>query len=404
MSTQPVRAVRSPSWISSQSGPKNRWSWQTLQTSGRPGSVRRIRFVSVTIDMTCLRMSAGSASTSIVLPSDLLIFLTPSVPRTVGRLGEHGLRLREGVAVAAVEGPDDLPRELQVRRLVLADRYPRCLVDDDVRGLQDRVGEQGVVDVVGLLELLLLVGRRAFEPAHRASPSRGATRARCARGDGSARTACSGPDPARGRATRRPSRACAPEARPGRACSSARGSRRCSRSPRTRPAARRSCGSHRGRCRGGRSRTAGCPRRSAAAPPVPRAAQGQGRARSSWRRECSGRPITLRSPAWRAERVGYHSRDVRHPFRRSGSGGSRDEPCPAARRRARRRDRRSRGCPRAPRTTRQPLRRGRRAAGPDRRRGPRPCPCARVRDPGRSPDRRPRAPRGGPGDGRRSWS
>ena len=84
MSTQPVRAVRSPSWISSQSGPKKRCSWQTLQTSGRPGSVRRIRWVSVTIDMTCFRITSGWPRTSIVLPTDLLIFFTPSVPRTVG--------------------------------------------------------------------------------------------------------------------------------------------------------------------------------------------------------------------------------------------------------------------------------------------------------------------------------
>ena len=55
-----------------------------MQTSGRPGSVRRIRFVSVTIDMTCLRMTSSDANTSIVLPTDLLIFLTPSVPSTTG--------------------------------------------------------------------------------------------------------------------------------------------------------------------------------------------------------------------------------------------------------------------------------------------------------------------------------
>jgi hypothetical protein len=35
--------------------------------------------------------------------------------------------------------------------LVLADRHQRRLVDDDVGRLQDRVGQQAVVDVVGLV-------------------------------------------------------------------------------------------------------------------------------------------------------------------------------------------------------------------------------------------------------------
>ena len=102
-----------------------------------------------------------------MLPTDLLIFLTPSVPEHDRRLGEDGLRLRERLAVAAVEGADDLARQLQVRRLVLADRHQRRLVDDDVGRLQDRVGQQAVVDVVGLVGLLLLVGRRPLEPADR---------------------------------------------------------------------------------------------------------------------------------------------------------------------------------------------------------------------------------------------
>ena len=70
--------------MSSKSSPKNRCSWHTLQTSGRPGSVRRIRLVSVTIDMTCFRISSGSPRMSMVLPTDFDIFLTPSVPSTTG--------------------------------------------------------------------------------------------------------------------------------------------------------------------------------------------------------------------------------------------------------------------------------------------------------------------------------
>ena len=107
--------------------------------------------MSVTIDMTCLRMTSGAARMSIVLPTDLLIFLTPSVPSTDRRLGEDRLRLGERLAVAGVERADDLARQLEVGRLVLADRHERRLVDDDVGGLQDRVGEQAVVDVVGLV-------------------------------------------------------------------------------------------------------------------------------------------------------------------------------------------------------------------------------------------------------------
>ena len=55
-----------------------------MQTSGRPGSVRRMRMVSVTMLMTWPRMTSGAARTSMVLPIDLLIFRTPSVPSTTG--------------------------------------------------------------------------------------------------------------------------------------------------------------------------------------------------------------------------------------------------------------------------------------------------------------------------------
>ena len=55
-----------------------------------------------------------------MLSSDLLI-LRPSDPGTDGAVGQQGLRLDEDVAVQAVEPADDLPRELEVRDLVLAD-------------------------------------------------------------------------------------------------------------------------------------------------------------------------------------------------------------------------------------------------------------------------------------------
>ena len=112
-------------------------------------------------------MTSSGARMSIVLPIDLLILRTPSVPSTTRRLGVDRLRLGERVAVAVVEGADDLARQLEVGGLVLADRDERRLVDDDVGRLEDRVGEQPVVDVVGLLLLLLLVGRGPLQPAHR---------------------------------------------------------------------------------------------------------------------------------------------------------------------------------------------------------------------------------------------
>jgi hypothetical protein len=107
VSTQPVRAVRSPSQIASKSSPKKRCSWQTLQISGRPGSVRKMRFVSVTIDITCFRIASGSAKISMTLPSDFDILLTPSVPLTIG----------ESVKTASGSGKTWPYRALNVRRI-----------------------------------------------------------------------------------------------------------------------------------------------------------------------------------------------------------------------------------------------------------------------------------------------
>ena len=117
--------------------------------------------------MTCLRMTSGGGQ-HVDGVADRLRHLPDAVGAEDGRrLGEDRLRLGERVAVAGVEGADDLARQLEVRRLVLADRHERRLVDDDVGRLQDGVGEQAVVDVVGLLLALLLVGRRPLEPADR---------------------------------------------------------------------------------------------------------------------------------------------------------------------------------------------------------------------------------------------
>ena len=166
VSTQPVRAVRSPSQISSKSSPKKRWSWQTLQTSGRRvGAQDPLRVGDHRHDLLADRVRVGQDVDRV---PDRLRHLAHAVrAEDDGRLGEHRLGFGERVAVARVERADDLARQLEVRGLVLADRHQRRLVDDDVAGLQDRVRQQPVVDVVRLALLLLLVCRRPLQPADR---------------------------------------------------------------------------------------------------------------------------------------------------------------------------------------------------------------------------------------------
>ena len=106
--------------------------------------------------MTCFRISVRLGE-DVDRVADRLAHL----PDAVGaeddrRLGEDRLRLGERLAVAVVEGADDLARQLEVGRLVPADRHERRLVDDDVGRLEDRVGQQPVVDVVGLLAVFSL--------------------------------------------------------------------------------------------------------------------------------------------------------------------------------------------------------------------------------------------------------
>ena len=151
VSTQPVRAVRSPSQIVlvvvaeeaveladvADLGPAGIGPQDPLRVGDHRHDLRR--------------MTSGAAE-----DVDRVAERLAHLPDAVGaehdrRLGEDGLRLGEGLAVARVEGADDLARQLEVGGLVLADRDQRRLVDDDVGGLQDRVGEQPVVDVVGLV-------------------------------------------------------------------------------------------------------------------------------------------------------------------------------------------------------------------------------------------------------------
>ena len=54
-----------------------------------------------------------------------------------GRLGDD-----QGVAVAVVEPVGQLAGQLEVLALVVADGHPLGVVEQDVGGLEDRVGEQ----------------------------------------------------------------------------------------------------------------------------------------------------------------------------------------------------------------------------------------------------------------------
>lgn len=67
------------------------------------------------------------------------------------------------------EAAHDLPRDLEVRELVLTDRDDLAVDDGDVRGLQDRVRQvPGRVDLARRqLAELLLVGRVALQPSER---------------------------------------------------------------------------------------------------------------------------------------------------------------------------------------------------------------------------------------------
>ena len=80
--------------------------------------------MSVTIDMTCLRMTS-SGGEDVDRVAERLAHLPDAVGAEHDRgLGEDRLRLGERVAVAVVEGADDLARQLEVGGLVLADRAP----------------------------------------------------------------------------------------------------------------------------------------------------------------------------------------------------------------------------------------------------------------------------------------
>ena len=89
--------------------------------------------------------------------------------RQAGRRREPDVGFGDHVAVELVEPAGDLPGELHVRLLVLADRHHGGVVHEDVGRLQHGIPEEPVGVEVLLLQFLdqLLVGRNALQPAER---------------------------------------------------------------------------------------------------------------------------------------------------------------------------------------------------------------------------------------------
>ena len=98
--------------------------------------------MSVTARLIFFAIAAGSSSRLIVpaSPSDLLIFAVGSCRSSTFAvcLRDERVGHDEGLAVAGVEPLREVAGELEVLALVLADRDVIGLVQQDVRGLQDR--------------------------------------------------------------------------------------------------------------------------------------------------------------------------------------------------------------------------------------------------------------------------
>ena len=134
-------------------------------TPGLPSaSATTSRPVSVTADRIFFADTAGSSSRSMQPAGGrlLLIFLSGDCRSRIFAApsrdvrGGHGERL----AVAAVEAGGQVAGQLQVLALVLTDRHLVGLVDEDVGGLQHRVGEQPDRRAGGALALALVLELR----------------------------------------------------------------------------------------------------------------------------------------------------------------------------------------------------------------------------------------------------
>ncbi|GIV97196.1 MAG: hypothetical protein KatS3mg057_1853 [Herpetosiphonaceae bacterium] len=93
------------------------------------------------------------------LPALLLILLWPSMPGSVPTLRNHTCRLGEDIAVEIIEAAGDLPRNFDVRLIILPhgnDLSPR---QQDIGRLQHRIAQQPKGD-----GFLLHMGRCAPSP------------------------------------------------------------------------------------------------------------------------------------------------------------------------------------------------------------------------------------------------
>jgi len=93
------------------------------------------------------------------------------IHHTGPNLGDGCLGNDEGIAIAVVEPDCEVPCELEVLALVVANRYPVGVIEEDVRRHERRVREQTGRDELGIAALVLELGhppefaecRRAFE-------------------------------------------------------------------------------------------------------------------------------------------------------------------------------------------------------------------------------------------------
>ena len=140
-----------------------------LETPGLVSGSKTIsRPVSVTAERIFLAERAGSSSRS-MMPAgedaDFDIFAVGSCRSVIFAvsLTMYGSGTVKVCPNSDVEPLGQVPGELQVLALVLADRHRVGLVEQDVGGLQDRVGEQADAGPVGalLLRLVLELGHPA---------------------------------------------------------------------------------------------------------------------------------------------------------------------------------------------------------------------------------------------------
>ena len=230
-----------------------------------PSPRRTSRPESVTAERIFLETTSGGSTTSTVpcgVPRvvDILLVRFLQVHHAVAAGGDGRLRQREQLAEPRVEALRDVPGQLQVLALIVSNRDAVGLVEQDVGGLQHRVGEQVGADGIAAGALLLELGHPA-QLAHGGNASPAARRRRRGRPRGSARTACSGPGRGLPPAGWRPCPACSRAGPPARRAPRSRAGRRRSRRPRPCPGRRRSGGWRRCSCRGAWCRSAGCPRR-----------------------------------------------------------------------------------------------------------------------------------------------